>query len=92
MNVSVQISGLRPHQVELLRRTIAADCARDEFDLFIETAQRSGLDPFRRQIVPLVLGKQDPSRRRMVVIVTLEGQRVIASRCGNYRAASEPAD
>ena len=89
MGVALQTSGLRPHQIALLKQTIAADCRREEFELFIETAQRSGLDPFRRQIVPLILGRHD--QRRMVVMVTLEGLRVIANRCGNYRAASEPA-
>ncbi len=45
-------SQLRPHQLDLIRRTLARDCTREEFDLFIETAERYGLDPFRRQIMP----------------------------------------
>lgn len=80
---------LRPHQLELLRRTVASECSRDEFDLFIEVAQRSGLDPFRRQIMPLVFSKDRPEKRRMVIIIGLDGQRTIAQRCGNYRPASE---
>ena len=81
---------LRPHQLDLIRRTIAKDCSRAEFDLFIETAQRYGLDPFRRQIMPLVFSKDRPDKRRMVIIVGIDGQRMIAHRCGNYRPASEP--
>ncbi len=81
---------LRPHQLDLIRRTIAKDCSREEFDLFIETAQRYGLDPFRRQIMPLVFAKGQPTKRRMVIIVGIDGQRMIAHRCGSYRPASEP--
>jgi len=81
---------LRPHQLELIRRTIAKDCSREEFDLFIEVAQRYGLDPFRRQIMPLVFAKDRPDKRRMTIIVGIDGQRMIAHRCGNYRAAGEP--
>jgi phage recombination protein Bet len=87
---TVQLSGLRPHQVDLLRRTLASDCSNQEFDLFIEAALHYGLDPFRRQIMPLVISKAHPERRRLLIVVGIEGQRIIAQRCGNYRPASEP--
>ena len=29
MTIALQTSGLRPHQIELLKRTIAADCTRN---------------------------------------------------------------
>ena len=83
---------LRPHQIELLQRTVARDCLRAEFDLFIATAHNHGLDPFRKQIAPLILNPNDPARRQLVVPVTIHGQRIVAQRCGNYRAASEPTD
>jgi phage recombination protein Bet len=85
------LSGLRPHQLDLIRRTLATDCTAQEFDLFIEAAQHYGLDPFRRQILPLVFNKDRPEKRRMVILVSVDGQRIIAQRCGNYRPASEPA-
>ena len=81
---------LRPHQLDLVRRTIAKDCSREEFDLFIETAHRHGLDPFRKQIMPLVFSKDRPDKRRMVIVIGIDGQRMIAQRCGNYRPASQP--
>ena len=92
MSMALQVSGLRPHQIELLQRTIASGCSREEFDVFIETAQRCGLDPFRRHIVPMLFQRDDPKKRRMVVFVTMEGQRIVAYRCGNYRPASEPTE
>ena len=84
-------SGLRPHQLDLLRATVASDCTPAEFDLFVETAEHYNLDPFRRQIMPLIIGKHQPGKRRAVILVGIDGQRLIAQRCGNYRAASEPA-
>lgn len=90
--MNAPLPSLRPHQIELLQRTVARDCSREEFDLFMAAAQSHGLDPFRKQIEPLILNKQDPAKRRMVILVTIHGQRIIAQRCGNYRAASEPTD
>jgi phage recombination protein Bet len=40
----------------------------------------------------LILNKHEPGKRRMVTLVTIHGQRIIAQRCGTYRAASEPTD
>jgi len=81
---------LRPHQLDLLRRTVANDCTSEEFDLFIEAASHYGLDPFRGQILPLVFSKDRLEKRRLVIVVGLAGQRIIAQRCGNYRPASTP--
>jgi phage recombination protein Bet len=87
-----QSFSLTARQIELVRRTVARDCSREEFDLFIEAARQCRLDPFRRQIMPLIFNKRHPERRRMVILVGVDGQRVLAQRCGNYRPASEPPD
>lgn len=80
-------------QLQLIKHTIAKDCNDAEFDLFLEAARSYGLDPFRKQIIPLVFGKnaRDQSKRRMSIVVSRDGLRVIAQRCKNYRPASEPA-
>jgi phage recombination protein Bet len=85
---------LTPRQVALVHTTVAKDCNPDEFNLFMEAAKSYRLDPFRRQIMPLVFGKnaKDQSKRRMSIVVSRDGLRVIAQRCGNYRPASEPAE
>lgn len=81
-------------QLALVKETIAKDCNADEYNLFLEAARSYKLDPFRRQILPLVFGKnaKDQSKRRMSIVVSRDGLRVIAQRCGNYRPASEPAE
>ena len=72
-------------QLALIKRTIAADCNDEEFNLFIEAARRMGLDPFRRQIMPLVFSKNDAGKRRMSLVTGIDGFRVIAARCADYR-------
>src|SRR5690606_30532392 len=76
-----------------VQQTVAKDCNQDEFNLFMEAARSYGLDPFRKQIIPLVFSKnaRDQSKRRMSIVLSRDGLRVIAQRCGNYRPASEPA-
>ncbi len=80
-------------QVALIKQTVASDCESAEFDLFMEAAKSYKLDPFRKQISTWVFNKnaKDKSRRRMSIVVSRDGLRVIAQRCGNYRPASEPA-
>lgn len=79
-----------PRQVALIKTTVAKDCNAEEFDLFVEVARGKGLDPFLGQIIPMVFSKNDPKKRKMTIIITRDGQRVIAQRCGDYRAASKP--
>lgn len=85
-NVAVlPISALSSQQITLIRRTIANDCNDAEFDLFMAAARSAGLDPFRKQISPLVFNKNKPDKRRMSIITTIDGLRVIAARSGRYR-------
>lgn len=86
------VPSLSAKQMALVHQTIAKDCNREEFDLFMEAARSYGLDPFRKQIMPLVFSKDKPDKRRMSIVVARDGLRVIASRCRNYRPASEPAE
>lgn len=83
---------LTPAQLSLVQRTIANECNTNEFDLFMETCKTYGLDPFRRQIIPIIFNKDNPEKRKMEMIPTRDGFRVIASRCGDYRPASKPAE
>lgn len=86
--------GLSGSQLALVKNTIAKDCNPEEFSLFMEAAKSYGLDPFRKQILPMVFGKnaRDQSKRRLSIIVARDGLRVIAQRCKNYRPASEKAE
>lgn len=74
-----------PTQARLIRRALCADLTEAEFDLFMEVAETAQLDPMRRQIAALVLNADDIARRRMIPWTTIDGLRVIAARCGDYR-------
>lgn len=97
MNAVAPISAghaLTPAQLRLVKDTLAKDCNAEEFNLFMEAARSYGLDPFRKQILPMVFGKnaKDQTKRRLSIIVARDGLRVIAQRCRNYRPASEKAE
>lgn len=73
-----------PPQVGLIQR-MNPDCSPDEFDVFLHTAASLGLDPLKKQIYCFVFSKDNPAKRRMSLIVGIDGFRAIADRSGNYR-------
>ena len=81
---AVAARDLTPAQLDLVRKTVAKDCNPDEFNLFIAVAQRTGLDPLRKQITCIVHNK-DNARRQLTIITQIDGFRVIAARSGDYR-------
>jgi phage recombination protein Bet len=76
-------------QLDLIRRTVAADCDPTEFDLYLEVARRVGLDPFRKQIYAVVYNKDKPDRRKMSIITGIDGFRAVAARNRDYRPNDE---
>lgn len=91
MGNSIAIPSFSPSQLRTIKQTVAKDTNQEEFDLFMEACRSYGLDPFRKQIHAAVYSKDDPKRRKMSIIVSRDGQRVMAHRCGDYRPATEPA-
>lgn len=81
---------LSPRQISLVKTTVAKDTNDDEFNLYMEVAKAKGLDPFLGQIIPMVFSKGNADKRKMTIIISRDGQRVIAQRCGDYRPASKP--
>lgn len=86
-----QIAHFTPQQLNIIKSTVAADTNAQEFDLFMEACRSYGLDPFRKQIHAVVYNKDRADKRKMTIIVSRDGLRVMASRSGDYRPASEPA-
>lgn len=72
-------------QLALIKRTVAKDTNNDEFDLFMAVARMKGLDPFSKQISAIVFSKDNPDKRNMSIITTIDGMRAIAARSGRYR-------
>lgn len=61
-----------------LRDTVAKGCNPAQFKVFLVACRRLGLDPFARQIVPIVQGVN------MTPQVTIDGFRLISERTGKY--------
>lgn len=88
VNTSALFTG---QQLQLMRQTVAKDCNESEFNLFIAVAQRTNLDPFRKQIYALVFNKGNTEKRNMSIITGIDGFRVIAARSGRYRPDEDEA-
>lgn len=71
--------------VELLKKTLAGqevNLSDAELQLLIYQSTKTGLDPLARQIYALK-GKKDNDR--MTFMVSIDGQRLVAQRTGQYR-------
>lgn len=89
--MSQALISFTPAQLNIIKSTVAKDTNAHEFDLFMQACASYGLDPFRKQIHAVVYNKDNAEKRKMTIIVSRDGLRVLAHRCGDYRPASAPA-
>jgi|SRR5882672_2792614 len=86
--------GFTLEQVDVIKATIAPGVTNDELALFMMVCQKTGLDPFSRQIYLSERRSFDKDNNRWTVKktpeTTIDGFRVIAERSGHYAGQIGP--
>ena len=76
--------------VKLLARTLAAGASKDDLEMFVQQCQRTGLDPFARQICMVQRRSKSASgdwQQKSTIMITIDGARLMAARTGLYNGS-----
>lgn len=80
MSTAIAKADFTPDQVSLIQRTICKGSTPDELKLFLGQCQRTGLDPFSKQIHAVKRWDGKAQREVMAIQVGVDGFRLVAER------------
>lgn len=76
---------VRLDQLRVLKETVAPDCTDAELELFMIVCNRTGLDPFAKQLYALKRWNGAQNKHVLSIQTSIDGYRLIAERTGRYR-------
>lgn len=77
-------------QIDLIKRTICRDATTDELKLFLYQCQRTGLDPFDKQIYFRKYPGYNGRDATIAIITGIDGYRLTADRTKQYEGQDGP--
>ncbi len=77
-------------QIETIKDVFCKGLSNDEFKIFLYSCERTGLDPFAKQIYAVKRNDKKLGREVMTIQTGIDGYRLIADRCGNYAPGRKP--
>ncbi len=84
-------SSFTSDQVETIKDVFCKGLSNDEFKIFLYSCERTGLDPFARQIYAVKRNDKKLNREVMTIQTGIDGYRAIADRTERYSPGAKPS-